>query len=160
MSKILKVIFTVSVLLNIAFVGVLSGHYAKKMKKWDSFHSDLAPETVSLLKQTFADHKDQMRENRKKTRQKMSTITEILNAEHFDENAFRDAVRDWSGLHNEITKQKTEVMVGLVNRLSVEERRKVSKRFVQVLSGKTGRHGKGRKAAFDKVINSKKTQEE
>lgn len=145
MTKTLKVIFTISVLLNIAFVGLVSGHYAKKMKKWEAFHSELAPETHELIKATLKNKRDIIRQKKKTEREKLAVISGVLNAEAFDEVKFKDAIEDWREFQNGVIDGKTDTMIRIASQLPQAERQKLSKRFVHVLSGRDGRKKHGGK---------------
>ena len=148
MTKTLKVIFTISVLLNIAFAGLVSGHYAKKMKKWEAFHSELAPETHEVIKATLKNKHDIIRKKRKMEREKLAVISGILNAEEFDEAKFKDAIEDWREFQNGVIDGKTDTMIRIASQLPQAERQKLSKRFVHVLSGRDGRKKHGEKPKF------------
>lgn len=160
MTKTLKVIFTISVLLNIAFVGLVSGHHAKKMKKWEAFHSELAPETHELIKATLKNKHDIIRQKRKMEREKLAVISGVLNAEEFDEAKFKDAIEDWREFQNGVIEGKTDTMIRIASELPQAERQKLSKRFVHVLSGRDGRKKHGGKIKFgDKPKSNEKPRD-
>ncbi len=139
MSKTLKVIFTLSILFNIAFAGLVSGHYAKQMKRWDQFREELAPETQELMKATFKEKRDAIRKKKKVSHEKLGAIAEILNAEEFSEDEFKAAIEDWRIFQNKVIDGKAETMIGMALQLPQAERQKLSKRFVHILSGRGGR---------------------
>lgn len=144
MSWCVKFLFTVSVLLNVALVGVVAGHFMKKQERWNEVHAELAPETRELMKEVYRNKRSVIRANMKTAAEKEQQIAYIFSEEDFDAQKFQDAVRDWLIFHEGVTKSKLKTMVQVAEQTSQEERVKLSKRFVSVLVGKH-MHRKGRK---------------
>ncbi len=145
MSNAMKVIFTLSILFNVAFAGLIAGHSAKKMNKWSEVHADLTPESRELLRDVYKEKRAVIKANMKVAAEKKQNMAYILSAPEFDAVAFKAAVEDWKAFNAGVIDGKLETMSGIAKKLSQEERVALSKRFVAVLTGDHKHKGKGLK---------------
>ncbi|MGH1457161.1 MAG: hypothetical protein ACRBDI_10300 [Alphaproteobacteria bacterium] len=141
MSKALKLIFTLSILLNIAFAGLIAGHSVKKMNRWSEVHADLSPETRELMRDVYKEKRSVIKVNMKLAAEKKQNLAYIFSSPEFDEGKFRSAVDDWKAFNAGVIDSKFETMSSVASKLSQDERVVLSKRFVAVLTGDHGHKG-------------------
>lgn len=137
MSKKLKILFTISVLLNLAFIGIVVGHGLKRYhdSPWQEFRQQLSPETQAVMRKTFEDKKDRIFSAIRTMREKKKNLVGIISAPEFNVQAFDAAVQDWQGFNQKMMQGKMETFKGILTQLPQGERQKLARRFVDVLTG-------------------------
>lgn len=153
MSKTIKVIFTLSILLNIALLGVVAGMAAKRLHdpSWNEIKAQLKPETQALMRQTFVAKRDKIWTTIRTMKEKKKQMEDILGAPEFDAAAFDAAVKDWQAFHAVTTKGKMETFSGVLQQLPQEERKKLAGHFVNMITGQRHSKGDGEKSFRDKM---------
>lgn len=136
MSKRLKILFTISILLNVVCAGFVGGHYAKKAYRWNALYDGLEDETRDRVKEVFESQRQENKNVRQMSKQHLRNIMDLFGAEAFDEDAFRAAVKEWKILHASTIDGKTDMMVELAGQLTQEERQHISKRLVRIFKGR------------------------
>lgn len=151
MKKTHKVLFTISIILNLALMGVIGGHAMKRAQDmpWFELKDKLSPQTQELMKNMFEGKKDVIFKNWQTLKEKKKKLEEVITAEQFDENAFDAAMQDWQAFNSQVTEGKKLSFKVLLKQLPQEERIKLAEHLVQVLLG-TKERGKGRKVEMKK----------
>ncbi|HPF78404.1 MAG TPA: periplasmic heavy metal sensor [Alphaproteobacteria bacterium] len=133
MTKRIKIIFTLSVLLNILLAGVVAGHFIQK----DRYHRppmELDQQTREKMKASFEKSREEMREFFQEMRKQRDALDEIISAPEFDRAAYDTAVSDILESKGEIVRKKAVMMGGMLSDMSVEERRKMAPFIVRGLT--------------------------
>ena len=125
-----------------AFDGVRGPRSADKVSKQELL-SQLPVEKEMLFHQTMREARGKSSAMRSQTKQLRREIKEILTAEQFDEDLFREKTSSLEALHQEKHKAMQDAIVTLAKQFSAEEREVL----VQLLPGKRGH---GRRASWQK----------
>jgi Spy/CpxP family protein refolding chaperone len=145
MKKTIKIIFTLSLLLNIALIGVVLGGMYKRYK-WHQPPVELSEKSQKILKDNFQQTRMEMRESFDKIRADGRELQHIITAETFDREAYDEAVSKILKKKDDLAHAKADSMGDVLSRLSVEERQKISKRLVRGLA-QAGKHFKDKDRA-------------
>ncbi len=138
MSKKIKIIFTLSFLLNIILVGILLGGSYKMQKKHHSFPKD--PHIQEVMKSNMKKNKVHMVENFKKIRGYRDELKSIIIAEDFNQEAFEVKMSQILAVKNVISGRKVQTLGNTLSELSLEERKEFSGFVLSRLTDK--HHGK------------------
>ena len=142
MSKRMRAIFTVSVLLNVIFLGVAGGHV---FKRWadnplHQMQEDMSPEARHIvarkMQAAFREGKDEMRQARNVKKE----IQSILAAEDFDADAFDAQATKLHKIMSGMGQKRIAVTKELAEQLSAEDRKVLAERFTRGFRG----HDKGK----------------
>lgn len=142
MSKKMKIIFTLSVLLNVLLVGWAAGEAIHKFNKHnpaEKIARDMSPEGRHIVAKTM---QNAFREGRGKMRDMRKTkdeIKKILTAEEFDPEAFEVAAEKMHKMFSEMGQKRTAVTKELAGQLSQADREKLAEGFSKDF------HGRGKK---------------
>lgn len=134
MTKKLKRVFTLSILLNIILLGVISGHaYHKYSSKMSRHHierlsefldtTSLSTQTREGLKLSLRDLKPPKRSERQKHEEE---IKQILTAEIFDKEQFKAKIRQKHEHFKRHHEKMLEVIADIAENLNREERVELS----------------------------------
>lgn len=146
MNKKMKIIFTLSLVINILLLGMLGGQ-VYRMKhgghgSWGDLREKLTPETRALMKQTFKEKKPEIFAIFKEVREKKNALIEVFSAEVFDPVAYDAAARDLQQLGIKIANHKLETFKELGGQLPQEDRKVLAQKLVSTVLGRHGRKGK------------------
>lgn len=131
MSKKIKILFTISVLLNVVLIGMAAGHMVKRWNHspMETAMKEMSPEGRHIvareLQNAFRDGHDDMR----KMRQTKKELKKILTAEEFDADAFESAAEKMHEMRSEMGEKRIDVTKGLAKKLSREDRSALAKKF-------------------------------
>ena len=143
MSKSLKIIFTLSIILNVLLLGVIAGH---TYKKWnddpiEQAMDEMSPEGRNIvarkIQAAFREGRDEMRSMRQSKKQLQSLLT----AEEFDASAFEEEALKLHELIKEKGFKRIEITKELAQELSLEDRKVLAKRFSKGFHGGKRSHG-------------------
>jgi uncharacterized membrane protein len=145
MSKNIKILFTVSILLNVLLLGLSGGMASGWMRwhewnkgDWDSVKSNLSPETHSIMEREFQDMRRSMKELGRESREARENIASVLSQPDYSEAALDDALQRLEAAQRNIMDHKIAATKKLVAEVSVEDRRKMAEHLSRSLSGKYG----------------------
>lgn len=161
MSKKMKIIFTLSVILNVLLIGWAAGEAIHKFKGYDPVEKvarDMSPEGRHIVAKTmqnaFREGRDRMREMRSAKKE----IKSILTAEEFDAQAFEAAAEKMHSMFAEMGKKRIEVTKELAAQLSREDRAKLADGFSKGFHGRS-KKGSDKPHEFLKEFDKEKAQE-
>ena len=147
MSKKIKIILTVSVVLNVLLIGVLVGMSADEYKdhrnKRAEFRSavdKLPPENSKLVKKTMRGLHKETRKTRNELKKTRKKINKIISAPEFDESAYDVEIENLKRLQSEIMTKFGQVTKELAAQLGQEER-KVIAELLKKRTFKQHKHG-------------------
>ncbi len=138
MSKRVKILFTISVVLNVLFVGLIAGHavHKYKLRHWPGNLSDEGREVVrNVMREKFKEFAP-LRVNLMKKKREMY---KILAADEFDPLAYDALVQNIAALQSEYEQHKAEAMKGVVAGLTDEERKEFARVMAEKISGREKR---------------------
>ncbi|MGH1402952.1 MAG: periplasmic heavy metal sensor [Alphaproteobacteria bacterium] len=145
-----KYLFTISVALNLFLLGIVGGHILRAVEgqggapppsSWD--REKLSHNTRDLIRNTFVEKGREIREIHKDTKMKRDALKEIVVAQDFDPLAYDAAAQDLVESGNDVMVHKLDMLKGVVAKLPLEERRKVSHIFMKrLISSERGAAGK------------------
>ena len=150
MSKKMKVLFTISIILNVLFIGLMVGHF-QKMKKhadWDQVKETLAPETRDILKDTFKDKWKDMRAAFKEMRENKQAMKDVLTAEDFDPVAYDAVAEKMIEFNGTFMQGRIDTIKKIFAKLPKEERVKLADHTIEKLTGRG--HPRHKKPSHDK----------
>jgi uncharacterized membrane protein len=133
MSKKTKILFTVSILLNVLLIGAHVGMMVKMRRDnpWHYAHENLSPETQNLVAREFQEARREMGDNMRAFHQARKDLTGILKKDKLDEDAYGEALKRMQDAQQKMTLRKIEMMKDLMAQLPPEEREKLSHRMMR-----------------------------
>ena len=148
MSKKIKIILTVSVVLNVLLIGVLVGMSADEYKdhrnKRAEFRSavdKLPPEKSKLVKKTMRGLHKETRKTRNELKKTRKKINKIISAPEFDESAYDVEIENLKRLQSEIMTKFGQVTKELAAQLGQEERKVIAELLKKRTFKKHGHDG-------------------
>ena len=135
MRKTTKILFTASVLLNIALLGALGGKIYKEAKRhpWKQVKEELSPESRNIVARNFRATHRQMWQTHQEGKALRKKMENILKAEELDEEAFRKNAAKLAKLKEKMNEARLESMVGLANTLPYEDRAKIADKMSRAM---------------------------
>ncbi len=140
MSRRMKLVFTISLLLNIVFIGVGAGMLVK-MCQDVPIPGDISPESRSFIARTFQKGWEDVKPLIAEVKQKRKNVEAILMAETFEPKAYDKAVDELLATQNKILQHRADTMGKALIDLPVSDRQKFANRILEGLEGARPRHG-------------------
>lgn len=133
----IKIIFTVSLLLNVLLLGVVGGHvYAQwKDHPWQDVREELSPEARNHAARIFQSAFRKIREVGDEARKARGELVKILSAETFDAKAFDKEAAKLAEARAEITTLKIAATKEVAMALDAQERAKMAQRMTDMIGG-------------------------
>lgn len=161
MSSYIKIIFTVSVMLNLLFAGIVGTYAIKKHGNSGSpeFVSGLSDDGKKVVGDVVSAAKNDMKKDRKFAKKARMNLIKIMAADVFDPDAYDEAMVQMHGYKMAMMSNIAERTKEILLKLPKEEREKFSKRIIRKLDGRDGvgqKHrnrpiAKGRDGIKDKI---------
>lgn len=159
MSKKMKIIFTLSVVLNVLLIGLVAGKAVHSFRGHhdpvEKIAKDMSPEGRHIVARTmqnaFREGRDKMKEMRK-TKDEMK---KIITADEFDPDAFEAQAEKMHGMFAEMGQKRIEVTKELASQLSKEDRVKLAEGFAKGFHGRS-KKDEGRTHEFLKEFEKRK----
>ncbi len=153
MKKNMKIIFTISLLLNVLLLGLLMGFGAKSWHKYprqNMVHSrpDLPPEIRETIKKSIQEAQANLKENREKLMSDSRKLTDIAAAEPFDVAAFEAAMNDIFKQQSAIEEYKRQSFLKVLSELPAAQREVLVQHFVAKLGRESRAPGEFRNNQF------------
>ncbi len=138
MSKRMKVIFTISVALNVLLFGTIVGHVGHKYNQapWQAAH--LSEESQKKMKQSFKELAPLKRQIWSKKRE----MGALLLADNFDAAAYEKVVIEAADLKRQFELERSMAIKNTLVGLSVEERKVYVQHMSKRIDKYMKRHGK------------------
>lgn len=147
MNRRMKLIFTISVLLNIVFVGVGAGMLYKFCRDVP-IPGEMSPDARNFVARTYQQGREDVKPLIDEVKARKKKVESILLADEFNAKAYDAAVDDVLDTQAKIARHRADTMSRALEQLSVEDRKKFSK---HILDGLTpGRRGHKHKKDWDK----------
>ena len=130
MSKGLKTIFIVSILLNVLFIGILIGHFSKRASIRSMMKEDMAEtirnlpeEKQELILSSMKKLRSKTHETKMKTDRARKGLMETLTAAEFNPEHFDKEVEELHALFGVLTRDMASTIVELAANLDRKERK-------------------------------------
>lgn len=151
MSRTLKIIFTLSILLNIALLAAGGGMIHKKMKYGygpeRDMRSELSDESRELIRSTFRGAREEFKPKFEEMSEAKARMEGILKAETFDEQAYNNAAKELRDLEYEMSEMKAEKAKDFLTVLPIDDRKAMAEHMARKMAGHSAHkrgHGKYR----------------
>lgn len=128
MSKQVKVLLVVSVVLNVLLAGVIIGNTMHQLGRW-AFRDDralaakLPPEKYKLFTEVMGGARSECKQIRKQIRETRAQTLGILTAQDFDEQSFQREVARLRDLRGQVSDRMAGATLQLARQFDPEERR-------------------------------------
>ncbi len=131
MTKAVKIIFTVSILLNLLLVGAFAGLALKHRshQPWHEVKNEMAPETQHLMAKAYQDSRREMGVAIKDMRKGRDDLVKIMSAEEFDPEAYDVAMAKIVKARAEMGAKRMEATKEMAAQLPQSERKKLAQKF-------------------------------
>lgn len=133
MSKRMKLVFTVSVLLNIVLVAVGAGmlyRYAQGIP----IPGTMSPDARNFVARTYQNGREEVKPLITEVKARRKKVETILQSDDFNRKAYDAAVDDLLETQGKIARHRADTMGRALNELSPEDRKKFSKEILVNLS--------------------------
>jgi uncharacterized membrane protein len=140
MNRRMKIIFTISLLANIVFIGVGAGLFFKYCQDIP-IPGDMSPEARHFVARTLQEGREQVKPLYQKAKANRQKVEDIIMAETFDKAAYDKAVDELLGSREGISRKRAEIMGKALGDLPASDRRKFARRIVESLEGKRPHKG-------------------
>lgn len=131
MNRKLKIILTVSIILNLLLLGILGGFAYKASRYMPRLDPDLraqmSPEGRHLMARTFAESRREMGDTFRAAGNARTELQQILEAETFDPDAYQAASAELQRLQIRIMEERARRAGELAAELSAEDRKVTSR---------------------------------
>lgn len=135
MSRIVKVVFTLSILLNLVLAGVIAGAVMHKIQSHPLRQAakDFSPESQNLIARNFQDARRDMRDTFRELRSAVYRIDETMQAKTFDPEEFNRAAEKLSDIQGRMLERRLDIIRELGTALPPEEREKLGMKLLRRL---------------------------
>lgn len=127
MSRTVKFIFTISIILNLVFIGLAGAYFVKSERYHFSRKEDvkekLSPEGKALMEQTFKDGMKDMRQSFEDARAARHDVLVSLQADEFDPATYDEAIANMNIVMDRMIDKKISKTKELAEKLSDEDRK-------------------------------------
>ena len=133
MTKTIKIIFTLSILLNLTLMGFVGADYYKRSKhhKPPFMMDKNIHDIVKKLKPSREEMKQRMRE----ARENREALKSIIQAKEFDLSAYQSAMDKIMNQKDKMARARVDKMGETLSQLSQEDRIALSNHMIKKLSG-------------------------
>lgn len=144
MSKKIKIIFTLSIILNVLLMGVIGGHSYKRWSKtpYENVRKELSPESRHVMarsvQNSFRENLDKMKESRALKKE----IRNILAEEEFDAQKFEELAIEMESIRSDLAMSRLELTKDLASKFSFEDRKKLMPFLMKGFHGAKGKNKK------------------
>ena len=143
MSRYVKIIFTVSLVVNVFLLGGIGGYLLKDKEQdsssWRAAKERMSPEARHMMKETFKDRRQDIQGVFKEMRQKKDMMADVLAADVFDSAAYDQVAAELLVLGMKISEHKMETFKMLAVKLPQDERKNFAPMIASHMSGKSSR---------------------
>lgn len=136
MSKRIKLIFTLSLIVNILFVAVGAGLFYRFCKDDVPIAGAMSPEARHFVARTFQEGREKVKPLFQEIKTQRPKVEAIIVAKEFDKKAYDVEVGKMLDLRDKISRRRAEVMGTALNDLPQADREKFARRALDGLEGR------------------------
>jgi uncharacterized membrane protein len=151
MNRRMKLVFTISILLNIVLIGAGAGMFYRFCQDLP-IPGDMSLEARNFVARTYQNGREQGKPLITEVKARRKTVETILQSDNFDAKAYDSAVNDLLETQQKIMRHRADTMGKALSDLSPEDRKKFSN---QILDGLTP--GRPRKGGIHKLDDRHET---
>lgn len=141
MSQKIKIIFTLSFLLNILLIGFIGGQVYQKNQKHD-FKHNISAQSQALLEKNMKQHKQVMKKDMRHLKSIKTELRNIVEEDDFDKEKFIAKMNILlEGKHN-LSQKKAAHIAQTLEQLPKQDRLVIFKRLMHKFGGKKRRSPK------------------
>ncbi len=148
MNPRMKLIFTISILLNIVFIGVGAGMFYKFCQDIP-IPGTMSPDARAFVARTYQNGREEVKPLIEEVKARRKTVENILTSDNFERKSYDKAVDDLLDTQGKIMRHRANTMGKALNELSDDDRKKFSKEIINGLTPGRQRH-KGKWKNHDK----------
>lgn len=141
MSKRMKLIFTVSILLNIMFAAIGVGLFYKYCQDIP-IPGTMSPEARNFIARTYQNGREEVKPLIDEVKARRKKVEAILSSDDFDRKAYDAAVDDLLETQGKIARHRADTMGKALTDLSDDDRKQFSREIINGLT--PGRPHKGK----------------
>lgn len=147
MNRRLKLFLTLSITLNILFIGMIAGWSIQRWNAhpWQSVREELDPQSRNIVARIFQKARRDIHEQAAIARAARKDMIATLKAETFDEQAFDKNLTRMREAQKEVMNRKAETVKELAKALPVSDRQKLAAHLARALGGYERRIHRARK---------------
>lgn len=134
MTRRMKLVFTLSFLLNIVLIGAGAGLYYRYHED-GPMPPDMSPKAREFLSGTYKSGREEMKPLIDEIKERRGRVEDILTAETFDRAAYDAAVASLLDQRDVIGRKKADIMGRALADLPAEDRRAFARQIVEGLTG-------------------------
>lgn len=142
LSKRMRVIFTLSLVLNVLFIAVGAGLLYKFCRDDIRIPHNMSPDARHFMARTFQEGREQVKPLIEDVKSRRAAVEEIITAEVFDADAYAKAVEPMLDTRDKISRKRAEIMGKALSELPHADRIEFADRIIDGLEGKRP-HKKG-----------------
>ena len=137
MSKRVKIVFIVSLVINLLLLGIIGGHTFDRYKKhpWHQMKEQLSPETRNLVGRTFQSAFREIKPIGDEARKVRAELVKILSADDFDEASFDQQAEKMLEIGGKMDAHKIETVKTLALQMDAADRRVMADKMTKMIGG-------------------------
>lgn len=140
MMRTMKIIMTLSVVLNILFIGTIGSYAYKTMQhkpQWrERIQDKLSPEGQNYMARTFQEIKAEMKNDFQDFRRLQQDMISLMEAEEFDDKAYDKLANEIAEKHMAMMAAKIKTHKQMAQDLSAEDRKLLARRLAHMGASK------------------------
>lgn len=138
MSRRVKTLFTLSIVMNVLLLSVMSGHFVHKYRD-EHWPNNLSEDGRSIVRSVMRDKLKEFVPLRMNISKKRRELYQVLAADEFDSLAYDVLVQDIASLKSAFEQHKAGAMKDVVLGFSDEERQQFAREMSEKLAGREKR---------------------
>lgn len=140
MSPRMKILFTISLLLNIAMAGIGAGWFFNAVRDVP-IPASMSPEARHFIARTFQEGRDEIKPVMQDMKERRAAVEAVLTAETFDKDAYDEAVGKLLDMRDSMNRKKADIMGRALAELPPEDRKTFSKNIISGIEGRKPHKG-------------------
>lgn len=130
-NKYIKIIFTISLILNVMMAGVVLGGFYKRHYEGPKMRtpSNISAEGQQILRDNMKANRSAMRDATREMKQSQKALQNVIAAENFDRVAYEEIVKNMLQNRSNMSQNKAFAMGDVLEALSQADREKMAKRL-------------------------------
>lgn len=141
MNRRMKLIFTISVLVNIVLIGAGAGMLYRFCNDRFDIPGDMSPEARHFIAMTFEQGREQVKPLITEVKSRRAKVEDIITADKFDLKAYTKATDSMLETRDKISRKRAEIMGKTLVDLPAADRQKFADRILDGLGGNRPPHG-------------------
>ena len=133
MSKRMRLVFTISILLNIVFVAAGVGMFYRYCQDIP-IPGTMSPDARNFVARTYQNGREEVKPLIAEVKERRKKVETILSSDNFDRKSYDAAVDDLLETQGKIARHRADTMGKALTELSDDDRKKFSKEIINGLT--------------------------